>query len=156
MNSKRRRPGPPETSVVGRAGSQSCQLIGPSQRGSLGSTSTTSQSKWKPRSCQPEPMRSRTELFAPSQPTAKRARSSRVPPSARRASSSTASAPRRAPDRLTAPLDRHRRQRRATRASRIRSSSGWQNMLDSGQPERLRSVSRPKRISVSPVALRHS
>ena len=36
------------------------------------------------------------------------------------------------------------------------SSSGWWNMFDSGQPERLRSASRPIWSSTSPAALRHS
>jgi len=50
MNSQRRLPGPPETTVVGRTGSQTCPLMGSQRRGSCGITSTISQSKKKPRS----------------------------------------------------------------------------------------------------------
>ncbi|GAA3309872.1 hypothetical protein GCM10020295_75570 [Streptomyces cinereospinus] len=44
MNSQRRRPGPPETIVVGRRGSHSCQFIGDHSASSCGSVSTISQS----------------------------------------------------------------------------------------------------------------
>ncbi len=44
MNSQRRRPGPPDTQVVGRAGSQICTLSGSKVRGSAKMTSTMSQS----------------------------------------------------------------------------------------------------------------
>ena len=44
MNSQRRRPGPPDTAVVGRAGSQIWRLIGSNTRGSSRMTSTISQS----------------------------------------------------------------------------------------------------------------
>ena len=44
MNSQRRRPGPPDTAVVGRTGSQIWRLIGSNTRGSSSTTSTINQS----------------------------------------------------------------------------------------------------------------
>src|SRR5204862_108382 len=44
MNSQRRRPGPPDTTVVGRAGSQIWTFSGSNDRDSLKTTSTTNQS----------------------------------------------------------------------------------------------------------------
>ncbi len=68
MNSQRRRPGPPDTAVVGRAGSQIWRLIGFHSRSSWGRTSTINQSKKKPRSVICVGMCARTKLLAPSQP----------------------------------------------------------------------------------------
>jgi hypothetical protein len=71
MNSHRRRPGPPDTSVVGRAGSQIWMFSGRHIFGSCGTTSTISQSKKNPRSVTVAPSCERTKLLEPSQPTAK-------------------------------------------------------------------------------------
>src|SRR3989442_140555 len=93
MNSQRRRPGPPDTTVVGRRGSQSCQLIGVHTRRSRGTTSTMSQSKKKPRSVTALPRCRRTKLLAPSQPTTQRAPISRRSPSGLATTSATCHLP---------------------------------------------------------------
>ena len=151
MNSQRRRPGPPETSVVGRAGSQSCQLIGPSSAGSCGTHVHDEPVEVEAEVVPAEPIscRARSCSHRRSPPT-KRAHRRRVRPSARRAPSVTPSPSRCSRRRLPQPRSTETHGSARARASRIASSSGWQNMFDSGQPERLRSASRPKRSRVSP------
>jgi len=74
MNSQRRRPGPAGTRVVDRAGPRRWHAKGSQVGGVCGTTSTTSQSRSKPRSVISSPSRERTVLLAPSQPTAYAAR----------------------------------------------------------------------------------
>ena len=150
MNSQRRRPGPPETTVVGRAGSQICRLIGSNSRTSSSTTSTISQSWKKPLSSAPTPSSRRTVEFAPSQPTTYRAVT--VVPSAQPTvtTSSCCTSESTTTLRRTVMLDSW-----SARASIVASSSGWQNIDENGQPDGPVPM-RPKRNSVVPAPLRHS
>ncbi len=75
MNSQRRWPGPAETAVRGRAGSQTWRLFGTNSRPSCGTTSQVSQSLKNAKSVAVSPASSRTTLLAPSQPITQRAES---------------------------------------------------------------------------------
>ena len=140
--------------MVGRAGSQIWTLSGRHTDGTCGRTSTISQSKKKPRSVTAASMAPRTKLLAPSQPTTNDAsiRCS-APPAPRTSSLATASlayTPATSRPRCTSTVARLR-----ARSSSSRSSSGWGNMLPSGQPDSpVGSVA--KRSNVVPAAFRHS
>ena len=145
MNSQRRRPGPPDTTVVGRAGSQICRLSGIEHarlvRGSRRRSASRRRSRGRRWSRRAE---MRTVLLAPSQPTTYRARTD--------AAASRVDEPV-----LAVELDRHvmdrdvvvvlfdaadtdaaahlERGQRSARRSRSASSAGWLNIDEKGQPD---------------------
>ena len=159
MNSQRRRPGPPDTTVVGRGGSQTCTLIGVEHASSCRTTSTMSQSKKNPRSVDVDvEQRAHGAVGA----VAARRRSGRV---VRGCSVRRAVVARRRRSVIVpagVDVDRDSRPRwtstwAARRLGRPRSgsSSGWLNIDDCGHPDRP-SPDRPKRSSATPLPLRHS
>ena len=151
MNSHRRRPGPPDTAVVGRFGSQIWRLIGSNTRGS-----SRIDVDDQPVVEEPSVVDADVEQLAHGR--VRTVAADDVPGSDR-----VAGAAADGDEVVVAARARRPRRRDGSRASAAivrapraaASSSGWQNIDENGQPDAPVPM-RPKRSSVVPAALRHS